>query len=571
MQASTFLPWMTWIALSLSASTHPDGSLFGSIRFGGKAGSPPPPGSTGSSGGIAAGVGSLPVEVFPGGGPGIPFAEDRWEFWWEFNHESYIDLRQKLLRGDDAGSFLAPPDESQKAQLLLPTLLRTLRDSDPIVRSASAFALARIGDPSVYPYLSSALLDDPVLSVRTHSVLALGLARIPKSVERLRAIVFEERLQDETRAYAMVSLGVLNSPESVAVLREVLGASHEGGVPYTLRLAAAYALGLTEDRTYAPFVRSLVIADSDDAKLRALFVLALGRVGDRAALTQLLRTLQDDHHQVRRSAAIALGLESRPEDKDVVRALERAAISDSDGTVRCLSEISLGRIAARGAPRIVETLLSHLRDSQSNQRAFVALALGIAKDPASLPHLCDLLREEGSHTMKGATAVGLALLGDSRALPILQAEWQKSADPMLRSYLAFALGSLGDQSSIPMLRSILSEEKNVELLRWSAIALGLLGDKGAVSQLVALYQRNEELLTRASAVHGVALLSGGDSIPFLSSVAESPRESAYVRAYAVYALGMICDLQAQPMPAVYARDHNYTLDLPFIPDLYSLF
>jgi HEAT repeat protein len=142
---------------------------------------------------------------------------------------------------------------------------------------------------------------------------------------------------------------------------------------------------------------------------------------------------------------------------------------------------------------------------------------------------------------------------------------------VLKGYLAFALGALGDIKAIPWLQSALADEKSVETLRWTIVALGLLQDSTLRGRLESLYNQDEEQSTRAAALYGMGLTGGRDSIAFLTQVATQSKETTFVRAYAVYALGMACDTQSEPVPSVYARQHNYTLDLAFIQDLYYLF
>ena len=67
------------------------------------------------------------------------------------------------------------------------------------------------------------------------------------------------------------------------------------------------------------------------------------------------------------------------------------------------------------------------------------------------------------------------------------------------------------------------------------------------------------------------LLGGADSIEFLSRVAADEGETDMVRAYAVVALGMVCYTTGEPIPSIYSRNHNYTLSLSFVPELYYLF
>src|SRR5262249_49092678 len=155
-------------------------------------------------------------------------------------------------------------------------LIEQLRDRDEVVRSAAALALARLQDPSVLPYLSNAAVGDPSLTVRTNALIALGITRAPKAVERLKSTMYDDHLPDEARVFAAIGLGVNGSPEAGAALRDALTVGSESALPYTVRLAATWGLGLAGDAGNAPFLRTLLGAKTIDETTRALAVEALG-------------------------------------------------------------------------------------------------------------------------------------------------------------------------------------------------------------------------------------------------------------------------------------------------------
>ena len=581
----TFL-WLCAFGVA-SASAH--GGLFrgpeggkGSMRPPAPPSSPTPPPSgpaTGPSGRPnsfrSAGSQVAKPVIFPGSGPEIPFSEGRWEFWWEFNQDAFTQLRETLVKNGNrlpgTPSFQLPSN-SDRHQVILPALLNSLREKNFLVRSSAAYALARLDDLSVYSYLGHTMHEDSSRLVRDHTLVATGQARVPRSVDRLREIFSDTSAPDETRALAAVALGVLATPEASAALRNALRDSKEGEQVYTVRIATIYALGLTEDPANAPFLRAQAVAGERDFTRRALLMEALGRVGDRAANPILVKALQDPHSYVRRSAAIALGVLAQPADLDVLKALDRAALSDADHMVRNLSDLSLGRIAAHGSLTVREHLRSRFREVPAVRRSFVALALGISQDSMAVPLLLAEFQSSGSHSLKGACAVALAMIGKGKdAVPVLRKAFRRAGNPMLKGYLAYALGMLGDQEVREDLGTVLDEEVSPELLRWASIGLGLLGDRSAVQRLMNRYAASGEVLTRATSVHAIGLIGDRESIDFLIATSQRTGEVASVRAMAAYSLGLICDQGPEPLPAIYSRDHNYTLSLSFLPELYYLF
>jgi hypothetical protein len=142
----------------------------------------------------------------------------------------------------------------------------------------------------------------------------------------------------------------------------------------------------------------------------------------------------------------------------------------------------------------------------------------------------------------------------------------------LRAYLAYTLGRLGDQQIRTELQQIIHAEVNPELLRWSTLGLAMLGDVSARTILQKQYQNpHGGSQVRKAAIYATGLIGGKDSVKFLADVFRDENENILVRTYAVYALGMICDIRQEPTPSLYARDHNYMLDLSFIPELYLQF
>ena len=89
--------------------------------------------------------------------------------------------------------------------------------------------------------------------------------------------------------------------------------------------------------------------------------------------------------------------------------------------------------------------------------------------------------------------------------------------------------------------------------------------------LLELYARGGEQVTRASYVHALGAIGDRSTAPFLLSVTQNASETDLVRAMAASSLGLLCDEDRVPRPAQFSRDHNYTLNLTFLPELYYLY
>jgi HEAT repeat protein len=553
------------------ASAH--GGLFRQ-GSGGSGSALPPSGNPNAPNAPPANVSSREsADAVPGSAPTLAFHEERWEFWWEFNHDAWVNLRPSLRQAPAAAGTapFAPFSPVERAQVLMPALIQQLRDRDDLVRSAAVYALARLEDESTLPYLSNVAVSDRDLSVRINATLALGLSRHPKATDRLRATYLEDTAPDELRAMAAVALGVNGAPAAGGVLRDALAGGAESRLPHTLKLASIYALGLTQDPGNAPFLHAWLQARGHDDIQRALAVEALGRIGDRAVNPTLIAALSDGATPVRRSAALALGVAARPDDADAVRALERAVADDGDGVTRHFATLSLGRIASYGGPAIVDRLKQKLRQAGTRERPYVALAIGLSGYQSALPEIKALFRDEANPSIRGAAAISIALLDEREAADDLFQAFRKESDPGLKGYLAWSLGRLQHAEAAPALREQLAKSNDPAVLHWTALGLGLMGDAGVVARLEQLHRDEKDVVARSSYLHAIGAIGDKNAAPRLLAAAQDRSELDYVRAHATVALGMLCDETRSPLPSLFARDHNYTMSLTFLPELYYLF
>jgi HEAT repeat protein len=153
-----------------------------------------------------------------------------------------------------------------KAERAVPALIEALHDSQLGVRLAAAGALGEIGSPRATPALVVVLRDgDP--QVRKAAASALGETADPSAMEAL--------------------LAGLDDPE------------------LTVRFAVGTALGRFGDAALPPLMQRLK-EGNPDARSAAAF--ALARIQDPRSTDALLAALNDEHLNVRRFVAEALGM-----------------------------------------------------------------------------------------------------------------------------------------------------------------------------------------------------------------------------------------------------------------------
>jgi HEAT repeat protein len=511
-----------------------------------------------------------PIVVEPGRGPQIPFDETRWEFWWFYNRDPLIRLRAKIQdkaranAGADVPFELAADKERQES--IIPRLIGMIEDSNPEVRAAAVQALARTRDLGVRPALFHELRDDQFL-VRLSAVIALGVWGNTQALSRLEDIVKDDTRELQERHYAAVALGLIGGAATTESLRQLLAPAEFAKLPRFVQAALAYGAGITRENDNADPIRQLLATkDTTDPEVLSNLVLALGKVGDPSDLPSLLKWLDAKDAQVRRSAAIGLGVLARKStNADVVERLRKSMRDDPDLVVRNFAAISIGYV---GGPEATKALRAELQDGAKTVRPFAALALGLAGDPESVELLLRLFGSEPDPSQRGALAVALGLLRDGRAAPDLRKALPKEGEPVVKGYVALALGMVGDVEAIPELRKVFEGANDVELIPNTATALGLLGDRESIDLLIKRAQKEKNEHVLQSLWFSLGLLGDKSAIAPLVESVKGSQMPAYVRGYAVVALGFIADPEPVRAIARISADSNYTIIANFLDELF---
>lgn len=206
-------------------------------------GGPATPGAGGPSTGGPAAPGGAPGGGPTTGGPGMAIEDDltRWEFWWEFNKDPYIRLREAVHQGGtQTGSddyFLGgarrgeakdslKPTEEQIMGEILPALKKAVDDTlerDFDIISSCLIAMAKVGKD--HPDFKLVDVFAPRLKannqeIRESAALAMGIAAIPgeTQIELLSGLALDGPagrkacdgpVNERTRTFATYGLGLL--------------------------------------------------------------------------------------------------------------------------------------------------------------------------------------------------------------------------------------------------------------------------------------------------------------------------------------------------------------------------
>lgn len=443
-------------SLPPSRPTSPHGGGGGAgpgAESGGKAGAP----ATGGAGASSAGAQpsgpstatSAPPKGAAGGVPTAPPATGidvgTWEYWWLYNRDAYLELKQHIAASTVRSGSLAEAaaiDEREwerAAERVQRELLAALASSnDPGTTRSALIALARSCD----------------------GPLRAGAGDLAKVCVR--------RLGDADRAIA----------ESAILALGVLG--HEASLVDLAALACD-----------APGARKLFGGRAIDARARAFATYALGLVGARTASpdarryarSYLRRTLAADAQSqwdTPAATSIALGLVP----------LAGSISADGDGDART----QITRFAAGALPDELAALVSRLHDTRGSRigrahlpRALARLAAtSDARDPvarALLTRLDD--RGESSEVVQGCV-LALGELADATDAP-LSAAVRRSLVARLddgnqeaRNFAAIALArnaARGEGRAVDATRALLAKrlaDGSARERTWAALALGVL-------------------------------------------------------------------------------------------------
>ncbi len=285
-------------------------------------------------------------------------------------------------------------------------LIPALQDPDEEVRLAVIKALVHFGAAALSP-LSEAL-ENAAVAVRQQAALSLGKLGHPSALPPLaKALQDPDMLVRGFAAYALSDIGEQSiTPTLIAALDDP---------EFIVRRYVVDALGVLGDpRAVHPLAGILMDADTN-TRLNAID--ALARIGVPAR-EPLIAALRHPDAPVRQHAALAignLGLHS------ALPLLLACLKDDQEPLVRSFVAHSLGRLRAQDTtPEILHALLRATHDPDPVVRRYAVDALGTQPDPAALPRLIALLRDDVNDWVRQRAAAALRGYPQPQAQKALQ-------------------------------------------------------------------------------------------------------------------------------------------------------
>jgi HEAT repeat protein len=324
----------------------------------------------------------------------------------------------------------------------------------PRVRAKALLALGAAGDGEIAADLLRIASSPRGAEHRTvveHAVLALGLLPTRTDEARtflLRTLSAPRATNDFVRPYAAIALGMH---------RESAAADAE---------AVAAFLAIAESTS------------ESDPNVKAACLLAVGQLGDDAAVPRLLALLAKFDSVQAPYVVEALGRIGRPgTESDAVAVVDALASAISTkrvgfGAARSATS-ALARIAPNAMPkvqlRIVAALEAGLRSEDESTRGWSAIALG---------------RIAGDASTDGPVR--------TRAVNAIAAATESVSSPQTRQFAVIAVGLAAGSHGVPaatadvlraLLRSALAAGTDAELRPAVELAVGLAGDSSARAAL----------------------------------------------------------------------------------------
>lgn len=544
---------------------------------------------------------------------------ERWEFWWENNKEPLLNLKNRLGgqgnvtgsggflsgrgRKDDAGTSKRPTPEIIKSEIV-PSLQKALKVDHPDILDSAVLALARIikaEDAKLVLDDIYAVVGSRYQTAQQSATLSLGVLGSPEAIPNCYELMIDsgagQKLVNKgkvpvlVRAFAALSFGLINSPETVDKLIRVIERTPDKDKD--IKSCAIIALGLMKDNDNRETVVNTLIKfmgdDKMDPFIKAAVPTSLGKLGDRVALNSVVKTFKKNKQNdwMRQSCAIAMGQLGNIEDKEVLDLLMKCIKDGKNDQTRHFAYVALAQIGARDEDaekhadihkKLANFFLKEIvKPSKPTHKPWAALAGAIhaqkheAYQSDVIDKVSEAFEKSNNPSYKGAMAVALGLLNAKRQAPILLEELTKTKDKALQGYICVSLGLMNYKAAAEKIRQIVSTEvTNFRLRLQAATSLGLMGDTEAVAILVKALQEGSTLSVTSSAAQALGRIGDVSAIGPLKEILEDDGANKLARAFAAVALGIIGEKSDLPWNSVISVNNNYRAKVDAISEVLDI-
>ncbi|MCK6449111.1 MAG: hypothetical protein L6Q99_22170 [Planctomycetes bacterium] len=495
-----------------------------------------------------------------------------WWMWWEFNKTEFIQPNRVVVRLGLTTGIETPAEREALLQarldLLRGGLDETFRDelkaADAIERSDATAAVGRMAGKASVDVLLAAL-EDPSLIVRQRAILALGSIANEPAFEALQKLAETGRVKPgvdicgaaQPLAVAALAIGRrVGLDDRADRLVERVTRARSPGVGDRVAVAAMIY------QTVAPCaaLEKLAFELASDEKLstpvRCRALEAVARVGTEEAFGLIEKLLVGQDLELRRSAAIALGLTKHSRASLVgYEALQR----ENEPVTRGFLMVSLGRIA----DTLARTTLIEALEADAIGRPWCALGLGLAVratlDDKALAALRKAEALERNADFRMAYWIALGLARDHGSVERLLAAHATNSDPVRQHYAATGLALIGSPAAHEGLVARLAAEKKAHSRVSLAAMLCTFGDPADVARVGDVAAGLKEPGLQALLAFGLGHHGSLDAIGYLSKRIAAKDTNAMTRAGCSAALGILLTRHEPFVLAKASHSSNYTV------------
>ncbi len=415
---------------------------------------------------------------------------------------------------------------AQEAPAPTPAQLAELQKWTGLTKSdypeARSYAARRIGAlklPDGFSTLYALLKDSDSEPVR----IAAAQGLVQSGDDRAQTVLLERfRSERDMRVRCAIAslLGQFKNSRSTEALLPRVKAS-PGADGTGLIIAAANALANIGGDDAADALRYALRKAESDRNLWMQLARAAGRAKAQNAADELAKGLRSDNAAARRTAVEALGqVGSKDPVPDLVKAL-----NDTDMPVRLAALRALSTLDPEGAGRHFTRLMAN-PDEAPELRIPAAAALAAAKNEEAFATLMGMLNAQ-STTPTQLAAEALGQLKDERAIPVLSAVLQDHTDQFTREKLADALARFGPAAAGPLVELAKHSEPHVRYC--AARALRSVRSDQTVWALMGMLT-DEASWVRLSAAQALAGLSDEDVVEALKKALNDASDEVRVAA-----------------------------------------
>lgn len=492
-----------------------------------------------------------------------------WLTWWGYNQFNVLDFRrrQKARRGPVSGERRETDPDAWRGELrtkLVPILREALGDDDKEVRTAAAVALGKLAAHDAIEDLKRLYRDDNLKEVREAALQGLLLMGDAQLHDFFTGIIADQGEQLRLRGFALMGLGRIDDARSRQTLlgffdrknrRQRAQLPTSTGDRRQFLIAALIGLQMTGDKLLAGTFLEFAADKRLDEDVRAYAVNCVAKVGAVDRLPDVLEILaRESNEQIRRSAAVAVGVLAPRGDAVAVKALARAVSKDKDKIVNHYATISLGQV---GGDEAFKRLKRYHKYADKEGRGFFMLAYGFCGHADGAKILKREMETAADANDGAAAAMGLGILADAAQAPALKEKFEESKSWVLLQTTALALGMLNDTTSAEAIKTVLINKRHPPVKTAAAIAYALLHQHSAVGLFADLLKTSKTVYTRNVIAQIMGYLASPRAAEKLLEIYKDESLQRQTRAYALVGLGTLADTSDYPIFPALAFDTNY--------------